>query len=158
MGVPQNIPSYADFPDPNWRSLLASPDYVEDAASVRRYSFNPAAPVPIPGPTWYLPMVRGKNRAEDWDGYHQGTLTANDVVARVLRRHTNPPRHVVFQLGAIGLNLDLGDVIRVTHFAGLGPTGWIARPLWILAHDSDPGDKTVTITAIDLQPIFDEAP
>jgi hypothetical protein len=158
MGVPQNIPSYADFPDPNWRSLLASPDYVEDANSIRRYSFDPARPVPIPGATWYLPMVRGKNRAEDWDGYHQGTLTANDVVAHVLRRHTNPPRHVVFQVGTIGLNLDLGDVIRVTHFAGLGPTGWTARPLWILAHDSDPGQKTVTITALDLQPIFDEAP
>jgi hypothetical protein len=158
MGVPQNIPSYADFPDPNWRSLLASPDYVEDAASIKRYSFDPARPVPIPGATWYLPMVRGKNRAEDWDGYRQGTLTANDVVARVLRRHANPPRQVELKVGTIGLNLDLGDVIRVTHFAGLGPSGWTARPLWIVAHDSDPGQKTVTITALDLQPIFDEAP
>ena len=158
MGVPQNIPSYADFPDPNWRSLLASPDYVTDAASVRRYSFDPARLVPIAGPTWYLAMVRGKNRAEDWDGYQQGTRTANDVVAHVLRRHTNPPRQVVFQVGTIGLNLDLGDVIRVTHYGGLGPTGWTARPLLVIAHDSDPGQKVVTVTALDLQPIFDEAP
>jgi hypothetical protein len=158
MGIPQNVPKYADFPDPNWRSLTASPDYVEHAKSVREYSVDPTKAVPIAGPMWYLSMVRGLNRDSDYAGYAQGSVTAKDVVAHVLRRHAHPPRQVVFQVGAIGLNLDIGDVIRVTHFAGVGAQGWIGRPLWITQHESDPGQKLVTITALDLQPIFDEAP
>jgi hypothetical protein len=144
--------------EPGWRSLLAVPDYVDDAASIAQYSLDPGRLTPIPGPLWLLPMVRGKNRDSDYDGYAQGTATAHDVVTHVLRRHLHPPRQVTFTVGVIGLNLDLGDVIRVTHFAGIGAEGWIARPLRIIAHDSDPGQKSVTITAVDLRPIFDETP
>jgi hypothetical protein len=141
----------------NWRNLMSGIAYVEDAASIAAYSLDPTHPTPMIAPTQFLYMVRGKNRDIDTDAMLQGTATANDVVARFLNRHKDPPRQVELQIGQLGWNFELGDLFTLTHFAGVGATGWTNHILRVIAQDSDPGTHLVTITAEEVRDLAPEA-
>jgi hypothetical protein len=143
-------PFTQDLNDTNWRSLNSGVSYTDDAASIGDYSTNPAILTPMVAPTRLLYLVRSKARDVDSDVYLQGTATREDVIARYLARHRDPPRTARFTIGLLGFNLDLGDVVRLTHFAGVGAQGWVERRLRILAHDADLRQQLVTLTAEDL--------
>ena len=138
-----------------WRSIETSVLEVSDQLSVMLYAPPGQGPYRLPSPTQQYAMIRGLNRASDYTGYAQGTATAADVVGRYLLRHKNPPRLVTFQVGFSGVNVDLGDVVRVSHYAGIGLAGWTNRPLRIIRHETDPGKYTVDLQLLDLQPFFD---
>ncbi len=150
---PQQIKGQTDA---QWRSLQVAAS-IQDDPSILNYSHDPANTTPFLAPILTLFMVRGQNRATDASDYAQGEITWTDVVGRFLARHKDPPRIVRFQTGLAGMNLDLGDLIRLTHFAGIGSSGWTDRPLRIIRHEAEPGARRVTIYAQDLQTILDEA-
>ena len=80
--------------------------------------------------------------------------TAVDVVTRRLTRSKEPPRIVKWQTGMAGLSHELGDIVLLTHFEGIGSGGWTNRPVRILRHTTDPDRFTVSIEALDMQRLF----
>jgi hypothetical protein len=106
-------------------------------------------------PVISLYFIRGKNSTNDYAGYAQGTLTATDVLGRRLRRTKNPPRYATFTIGMRGLNFELGDVITLTHYAGVGANGWLNRALRIVRISVDVDAYTVELQAYDLQSLYD---
>jgi hypothetical protein len=156
MSGPDAKPLVANQDDVNWRSLNSGITMVEDSASITNYSLDPAHPTPLIAPTQYLYLVRGKNRDIDDDAMLQGTATANDVVGRFLNRHKDPPRTVDCQIGVVGLNVELGDVVLLTHFAGVGATGWTDVRLRVIAHEADPASHLVRLTAEEVRDLAPE--
>ena len=105
-------------------------------------------------PVLQLAMIRGVNRPSDWSGYAQGSLTAIDVVGRRLRRTKSPPRYATWTMGWNGMNFELGDIIQVTHFDGIGPGGWTNRPVRIVSITSQPEDFSVVIRGYDMGALY----
>lgn len=135
-----------------WRSVQGGVLSVENSVSI---DGNDATLV---APAIEMPMVRGQNKSTDSDDYAQGTLTALDVARRFLTRHKDPPRYVTFKVGLPGVNVELGDIITVTHFEGVSTVdGWIDRPVRIVAHEIDPNDYSVLLKCYDLQELLDTA-
>jgi hypothetical protein len=83
--------------------------------------------------------------------------TAEDVVQRRLMRSKEPPRVVKFTTGIGGLNIELGDMLKVTHFEGIGANGWTENPVRVLRHETDPDQFTVTLEVLDLSRLFGAA-
>jgi hypothetical protein len=50
---------------------------------------------------------------------------------------------------------DIGRSVRLTHWRGLRPNGWVDRPLWILASTIDPPTRRVTLELLDLFLLLD---
>lgn len=134
-----------------WASPLSGVLDVSDAASITGNGVTLIAP-PI-----LMYMVRGQNVATDPDIYAQGTLTALDVARRFLVRHKDPPRYVTFKVGLPGVNVELGDIVTVTHFEGVGSSGWTDRPVRVVQHEVDPNDYSVLLRCYDMQELLDTA-
>jgi hypothetical protein len=81
---------------------------------------------------------------------------AMDIANRRLLRASQPRARVRFTVDLRGLALSLGQLISVTHFAGIGATGWTTRTLWVQKITTDPNEDTmlVTIDAEDVQDIL----
>lgn len=79
---------------------------------------------------------------------------ALDVASRRLLRTKETPRTVVFTSGLQAINVELGDVILVTHLEGIGGAGWTDRPIFVTRHELDPDGLTITIEGIDVYRIF----
>ncbi len=81
---------------------------------------------------------------------------ALDIANRRLLRASQPRARVRFTVDLRGLALSLGQLISVTHFAGIGATGWTTRTLWVQKITTDPNEDTmlVTIDAEDVQDIL----
>jgi hypothetical protein len=81
---------------------------------------------------------------------------AEDIAQRRLRRTKNPPRYVRFKLGLQGLNFELGDIVMITHFDGVGSTdaGWVNNPVRITRHEMDAEGYTVELEAYDMSQLF----
>jgi hypothetical protein len=126
-------------------------DQTKDDDSIAGYQEDKLAP------DLMFYMIRGFNRASDYAPYEQGTLTAQDVIFRRLRRTKNPPRYATFTMGFAGNNFELGDIILVTHFDGIGPSGWSARPVRITALNNNPNDLSVQIVGYDMGDLFNTA-
>jgi hypothetical protein len=106
-------------------------------------------------PETELFCVRGKNRTSDSDWYTPGTNTAEDVIRHRLRRSKYVPRYATFKTGMFGMNYELGDVVLVTHFDGVGANGWVMQPLRIVNLNVDPEEMTVEIRGYDMGNLFD---
>jgi len=76
--------------------------------------------------------------------------TANDVAQRWLARRAAPEIRVTFRTGLCGLRADLGDVIKVTHFAGMTSAGWVNRLVQVERLVIDASAGTVTVTGRDV--------
>ena len=61
------------------------------------------------------------------------------------------------RIGLAGANLELGDIITVTHFEGITGTGWIDWPMRITRHELDPDRLAVDLEAYDMQRLFEGA-
>lgn len=57
--------------------------------------------------------------------------TADDVANRTLVRTADAPTEVRFALNLRGAALRLGQLIRITHYQGIGPFGWTDRVLLV---------------------------
>jgi hypothetical protein len=101
----------------------------------------------------------GETRTADRLELHfvRSAAVAQDIVNRVLARRAYPPREVKFRVGLSGLNSELGDIVLVTHADGIGEAGWAEHPVRVRAHEVNPEDFTVTITARDVGHIFRRA-
>jgi hypothetical protein len=75
---------------------------------------------------------------------------AFDIAARWLSRHADVPRLVRWREPLRGLNDELGDIRLVTHYEGIGASGWTANPVRIVRHDADPESMSVAIEAYDM--------
>jgi hypothetical protein len=129
--------SYArDYPGTHDSGWIGS-GTLEDAVSIDNYGGDP-----FRAPDLLLEWVR-----------HQAT--AEDVVGRRLLRMKDPPRIATFTIGLSGMNYDLGEVLTLTHFQGVGAAGWSGQPLRIVRHQADPDQGTVTLEALDLKQLFE---
>ena len=79
------------------------------------------------------------------------TSQAWDIANRRLQRRKYPYRYVTWTCDMGGLTLDLGDIVKVSHPDGVGATGWTERPCFVIRHEFDPTNFTITITAVDLE-------
>jgi len=83
--------------------------------------------------------------------------TALDVAYRRLMRQKDPPRIVSFEIGLQGMNYDLGDVVQLTHYQGVGASGWAGQPMRIIRHEADPNNFSVALDCFDMQALFSGA-
>lgn len=111
-----------------------------DSTSITNYTTGDVTGE-FPAPALELQFVR-----------HQAT--AEDVAFRRLLRQKDPPRVVTFALGLTGMNYELGDVLSLTHYEGVGPSGWVGNPVRILRHDADPDQFQVVLECVDMQTLF----
>lgn len=77
--------------------------------------------------------------------------TADDVAAQRLALRKDPRAEATFKVTVNrGLAVELGDIVKVTHFQGLSATGWTNRRLQVRRHQVDLDRLTVTLTARDV--------
>ena len=87
-----------------------------------------------PGPTHDLYFITAANAAEF-------------LMELTLERHKTLPWRVAFEtINLCGTNTDLGDVIGLTHTAGLDVDGWDTFLLHVEGHDTFTGDQRTRIT------------
>lgn len=79
---------------------------------------------------------------------------AADVAQRRVLRMKIPPRVAAFDTNLGGLSTELGDVIRLSHLEGIGPTGWVDQPLFVLRHVLQPDTLRVNLEALDVGELF----
>jgi hypothetical protein len=85
------------------------------------------------------------------------TTVAADIAQRRLRRTKNPPRYVSFTVGLQGANLELGDIVKVTHHEGIGAAGWTNNLVRLTRHELDPESFTVMLEGYDMSGLFGTA-
>jgi hypothetical protein len=75
----------------------------------------------------------------------------DDVLQRRLDRLKYGPRYVAFTTHIGGMDLDLGDGLRLTTIEGDGANGFVDRPMIILRRRFDPQTMLTTLTCLDAQ-------
>lgn len=136
--------------DPSgWRSVESGETEVEDPAMSTLYGAKTGSPEVD------LYMVRGKNRDSDADEYSRGTETAAAVLALKLARWAHVQHIATLQTGPAGFNYELGDVLNITHYEGVGPAGWVEVPCRIERIEIDPSNFTTTLEVYDLRPVLE---
>jgi hypothetical protein len=91
---------------------------------------------------------------------YKGTLhkaTADDVANRTMLRSINPPTRVQFMLDLRGVALSIGQLIGVTHYQGIGASGWTDRVLMVTGITTNP-DEDQFSTVIDCEDVQDYVP
>lgn len=73
------------------------------------------------------------------------TTTADNVVSSIQARRYYGPIYAKFQTTLCGLDVDLGDNITVTHFAGLAGVGWTEKLLRVERIAFNPDTLTVDL-------------
>lgn len=124
--------------DKSWLGDLTGDNAIKDDLSIEKYEEIKNAPVVT------LAMIRS-------------TAIAQDVVMRKLLRTKNPPRMVKMRTGLRGVNFELGEILKVTHYEGIGSSGWSARPVRIMRHETEPDDYSVSLECLDMQGVFGSA-
>lgn len=81
--------------------------------------------------------------------YTRDGATAYDTRLRRLFRHKRAPRYVSVTTNYLGVEEELSDQIRLTHYDGLGATGDVNTPGFIRKHRIDRG--TTTLEMLDLR-------
>lgn len=80
--------------------------------------------------------------------------TVEDVLQRRLSRLKYGPRYVQFATHLGGMDVDVGDGIRLTTIEGDGSSGYADRPMVILRRRFEPLSMLVTLTCLDVQDIL----
>jgi hypothetical protein len=76
--------------------------------------------------------------------------TADDVANRALLESFDPPTDVTFALDLRGVSLALGQLVKVTHYQGVGALGWTDRNLLVTGITAHPDEDDFS-TSIDLE-------
>lgn len=79
-----------------------------------------------------------------WSTRHKAT--ALDVATHLLGRNSLGPIYATFKTDLCGLDVELGDNITVTHFAGMSASGWTAKVLRVERLVLEPAAMTVELT------------
>ncbi len=121
--------------DGTWLSGLLT---IEDATSIADIGETRASAL------LELEMVRDENTAVD---------VAEQRLA--LRAPANGRAVATFTVPiGRGIGVELGDIVKVTHFQGIGSTGWAARRLQVRRHEVNLDAMTVTITGRDVHDLL----
>jgi hypothetical protein len=80
----------------------------------------------------------------------RASTVAHDIGLNRLTRAHDVPRRVRVQTGMHGLNVELGDVVGVTHVEGTGNSGWTNRKTRAELAEGSLDDNTVTLTCRDI--------
>jgi hypothetical protein len=97
------------------------------------------------------PAIYGQLKTHDMDLpmlRHQPS--ASLIVRRWLVAYSDEARYVVFEMNLCGTRLELGRVFGLTHFAGVGLTGWTARKLRLIRVVADLDGKKVALECRDV--------
>jgi hypothetical protein len=76
--------------------------------------------------------------------------TADDVANRALMQSYDAPTDVSFDLDLRGTALKLGQIIKVTHYQGVGPLGWTDRNLVVTGVTAYPDEDNFS-TSIECE-------
>lgn len=79
---------------------------------------------------------------------------ATDVAQRRLLYYKEPPRPVMLTTSLRGLTEELGNVVKVSHIGGIGPFGFVERPLRIIRFRTNPSQFTVTLETLDVERLY----
>lgn len=76
--------------------------------------------------------------------------TADDVANRTMLRSADAPTNVQFKLDLRGTELQIGELIKVTSYLGIGSTGWTNRVLLVVGIQTNPDeDEFSTVIACE---------
>jgi hypothetical protein len=93
--------------------------------------------------------------------YTDDPVTAKDVVGRDLTFGKYPPRYVTLTATLPNIKINLGSIVQVDDYDGVGAAGWINRPLWVLGIQDLLNDMTtapiVKLTCVDVDRFFSTA-
>jgi hypothetical protein len=83
--------------------------------------------------------------------------TADDVANRTLVRTADAPTEVAFAMNLRGAAFQLGQLIRLQHYQGIGPFGWTDRVLLVTGVQTMPDDDQFAceIACEDVDEILD---
>ena len=116
---------------------------IEDAASIANYEQDRTASL----------LDRRWQRANTT----KSTATIKDVAKRQRLRWRNPLRVVQLAVPYLlnsAYNVELGSVIRVTHYEGLSTTGWADHDVFVTKIDTDLNKLVRGFECYDLTPIY----
>lgn len=133
-----------------WRSVTSGETNVENETATARFATTGS---PSFSPTYYMPMLRGKNRSADPDYYQRGSDTAAAVLALKLARYSAVQNLPKLLTGPAGFTYALADLFPVTHYEGLGSTGYTQQPIRVERHEIDPSQFTTSMECYDVEPI-----
>jgi hypothetical protein len=132
-----------------WRSAaITGITELEDTGATAHYGAKTISP------DVQLYMVRGKHRESDPDEYERGSATADAVLGLKLQRAAHVQHVATLQTGPAGFNYELGDVLNITHYEGVGAGGWIDVPCRIERIEIDPSSYTTVLEVYDLRPLL----
>jgi hypothetical protein len=83
--------------------------------------------------------------------------SSEDVSARIVTLYRNPVANIRCKVPLLGMNLELTDLVSVTHADGPAEGGYNARTLELIEHTFNPQDMTVEIKAKDVEAIAGSA-
>lgn len=81
-------------------------------------------------------------------------LTAENIMAWRLQFAKEPPNLVTFSVPLVGLNVDIGDLIRVTHSEGIGSSGWDRTVCRVHRHSVNLDTLSVRLECYDASAVF----
>ncbi len=79
---------------------------------------------------------------------------AQDIANRRLRYASQPVARVNWKVDLRGLALSLGQLVNLTHFAGVGATGWTTHTVWVTKITTDP-NETELLCTIEAEDVHD---
>lgn len=82
------------------------------------------------------------------------SATAATIVAQQLLRRKHPPRRVQFTMGLQAANYELGQILNITHYGGLGASGWTNQPVRIIRIEVDLDACVVHLEGYDLSGVI----
>jgi len=74
---------------------------------------------------------------------------AEDIMSWRLRLMGEPPRLVTFDVSLDALDIEPGEIVRVTHLDGIGAQGWQQHPVRVTRHEYDVERLKVRLEAYD---------
>ncbi len=84
---------------------------------------------------------------------HVGAV-ATDIINRALGRYAQPMPVVRFKVDLRGLLLTVGQLVMLTHYAGIGSTGWTSRVVMVTKITVDPNVEEL-LCSVEAEDIHD---
>jgi hypothetical protein len=110
-------------------------------------------------PTGNLGRVKSHTRTMP---YVDDPETVASVVGQDLLFYAYPPRYVTITCSLQAVPVKLGAIVAVNDYQGIGATGWLNRPLWVLGVQDVFNDlqnaPEIILTCADVYPILVSPP
>jgi hypothetical protein len=99
--------------------------------------------------------VRQESSAVEFH-YLRDASTTLFVLGKRARRQQNVPYYITLEgsLCLTGSDYDVGKYIKLDHWRGIGPTGWVGRPLWIMSNTLNPDNRRVALQCMDVNDLI----